>query len=221
MPQPLVSPEGVRARARQRALLDPERTPATPPPAASGRPRAMIPRRASPRSGSRCSDTPAAGRGLLRRAGLGRRHWAAGGRRPWHRRSHPRVWPRPGEHRRLGLSQRLQQPRQRAARRARPSRPLRALGRRRSLPRRSSLRGRPQPSRAPFEGERAWSDPGLESRSSRASPGRIATRGCPQREGDVRRSVLFASPEPAAPLAVPLASDEAAEVSGETIGAQE
>ena len=67
----------------------------------------------------------------------------------------------------------------------------------------------------------AWWDPGLESRSSRASPGRIATRGSPQREGDVRRSVLFASPEPTAPLAVWLASDEAAEVSGETIGAQE
>ena len=53
------------------------------------------------------------------------------------------------------------------------------------------------------------------------SPGRIATRGFPQREDDVCRSTPFASPEPAARLAVWLASDEAAEVTGETIAAQE
>ncbi|MDA1061899.1 MAG: SDR family oxidoreductase, partial [Chloroflexi bacterium] len=53
------------------------------------------------------------------------------------------------------------------------------------------------------------------------SPGRIATRGFPQRADDVRRDVPFASPEPAARLAVWLASDGGAEVTGETIGAQQ
>ncbi len=53
------------------------------------------------------------------------------------------------------------------------------------------------------------------------SPGRIATRGFPQRENDVRQGVPFSSPEPAGRLAVWLASDEAAEVNGETMNAQE
>lgn len=53
------------------------------------------------------------------------------------------------------------------------------------------------------------------------SPGRIATRGFPQREDDVRRAVPFASPQPAARLAMWLASAEAAGTTGETIDAQQ
>ena len=52
------------------------------------------------------------------------------------------------------------------------------------------------------------------------APGRIATRAFPQREDDVRRGVPFAEPGPAARLAAWLCSDEAAEVTGETIDAQ-
>ena len=51
-------------------------------------------------------------------------------------------------------------------------------------------------------------------------PGRIASRGFPQLEADVRRGVPFASAEPAGRLAVWLTSDEAAEITGETIDAQ-
>ena len=51
-------------------------------------------------------------------------------------------------------------------------------------------------------------------------PGRIASRGFPELEGDVRRGVQFVSAEPAARLAVWLASDEAGGITGETIDAQ-
>ncbi|MYD64519.1 MAG: SDR family oxidoreductase [Chloroflexi bacterium] len=51
-------------------------------------------------------------------------------------------------------------------------------------------------------------------------PGRIASRGFPELEGDARRGVQFVSAEPAGRLALWLASDEAAEVTGETIDAQ-
>ena len=51
-------------------------------------------------------------------------------------------------------------------------------------------------------------------------PGRIASRGFPQLEADVRRGVPFASVEPAGRLAVWLTSDEAGEITGETIDAQ-
>ena len=51
-------------------------------------------------------------------------------------------------------------------------------------------------------------------------PGRIASRGFPELEGDARRGVQFVSAEPAGRLAVWLTSDEAAEITGETIDAQ-
>lgn len=51
-------------------------------------------------------------------------------------------------------------------------------------------------------------------------PGRIASRGFPELEPEVRRGVPFVSAEPAARLAVWLTSDEAAEITGETIDAQ-
>ena len=52
------------------------------------------------------------------------------------------------------------------------------------------------------------------------APGRIATRAFPRREDDVRRGVPFAEPGPAGRLAVWLCSDDAAEITGETIDAQ-
>ena len=51
-------------------------------------------------------------------------------------------------------------------------------------------------------------------------PGRIASRGFPQLDDDVRRGVPFVSAEPAGRLAVWLTSEEAAEITGETIDAQ-
>lgn len=51
-------------------------------------------------------------------------------------------------------------------------------------------------------------------------PGRIASRGFPELDTEVRRGVPFVSAEPAARLAVWLTSDEAAEITGETIDAQ-
>ncbi|MYE32139.1 MAG: SDR family oxidoreductase [Chloroflexi bacterium] len=51
-------------------------------------------------------------------------------------------------------------------------------------------------------------------------PGRIASRGFPELEPEVRRSVPFVSAGPAARLAVWLTSDGAAELTGETIDAQ-
>lgn len=51
-------------------------------------------------------------------------------------------------------------------------------------------------------------------------PGRIASRGFPQLEADVRRGVPFVGAGPPARLAVWLASDEAAAITGETIDAQ-
>ncbi len=51
-------------------------------------------------------------------------------------------------------------------------------------------------------------------------PDRIASRGFPQLDDDMRRGVPFVSAEPAARLAVWLTSEEAAEITGETIDAQ-
>ena len=51
-------------------------------------------------------------------------------------------------------------------------------------------------------------------------PGRIASRGFPQFDDDVRRGVQFVGAEPAGRLAVWLTSDEAAAITGETIDAQ-